>query len=151
MSRITKNKKDNFISNEVTEEILKVMKAKDVKIASWLISLLTISVGSVKVFTDEYFDFFEYFGKNTILDESILGLLMIVFGSLFLFSMLKKNMKIGRLPISRLSIIFVTCSWTYLAFEYLMITIFINTGIVWIMAIGIIAICFYIMVRGDYD
>ena len=143
--------KDNIVSTEITEEVLKTMKERDVNIASWLISLLTIAVGSVKVFTEEYFDIFEHFGKNLLLDTSILGFLMVIFGVLFLLSLFKKNIKIGKLSISRISIIFITCLWTYLAFEYLMITIFINTGIVWIMAIGIVAICFYIMVRGDYD
>ena len=140
-----------MLSIDITEEVLKKMKDKDVKIASWLISLLTIAVGLVKVFTEEYFDIFKHFGKNILLDTSILGFLMVIFGVLFLLSLFKKNIKIGKLSISRISIIFITCLWTYLAFEYLMITIFINTGIAWIMAIGIVAICFYIMVRGDYD
>lgn len=146
-----KKRKDNILSIDITEEVLKKMKDKDVKIASWLISLLTIAVGLVKVFTEEYFDIFKHFGKNILLDTSILGFLMVIFGVLFLLSLFKKNIKIGKLSISRISIIFITCLWTYLAFEYLMITIFINTGIAWIMAIGIVAICFYIMVRGDYD
>lgn len=146
-----KKSKDNIVDIDITEEVLKKMKDKDVKVASWLISLLTIAVGSVKVFTEEYFDIFEHFGKNLLLDTSILGFFMVIFGALFLLSLFKKNIKIGKLSISRISIIFITCFWTYLAFEYLMITIFINTGIVWIMAIGIVAICFYIMVRGDYD
>lgn len=150
MSHNKKNE-DNIASIEVAEEVLKMMKEKDVKIASWLISLLTIAVGLIKVFTEEYFDIFEHFGKNILLDTSILGFLMVIFGVLFLLSLFKKNIKIGKLSIPRISIIFITCLWTYLAFEYLMITIFINTGIVWIMAIGIVAICFYIMVRGDYD
>lgn len=146
-----KKSEDNIASIEVTEEVLKTMKEKDVKIASWLISLLTITVGLIKVLTEEYFDIFEHFGKNILLDTSILGFLMVIFGVLFLLSLFKKNIKIGKLSIPRISIIFITCLWTYLAFEYLMITIFINTGIVWIMALGIVAICFYIMVRGDYD
>lgn len=146
-----KKRKDNILSIDITEEVLKKMKDKDVKIASWLISLLTIAVGLVKVFTEEYFDIFKHFGKNILLDTSILGFLMVIFGVLFLLSLFKKNIKIGKLSISRISIIFITCLWTYLAFEYLMITIFINTGIAWIMAIGIVSICFYIMVRGDYD
>lgn len=146
-----KKSKDNILSIDITEEVLKKMKDKDVKIASWLISLLTIAVGLVKVFTEEYFDIFKHFGKNILLDTSILGFLMVIFGVLFLLSLFKRNIKIGKLSISRISIIFITCLWTYLAFEYLMITIFINTGIAWIMAIGIVAICFYIMVRGDYD
>lgn len=146
-----KNIRDNILGIDITEEVLKKMKDKDVKVASWLISLLTIAVGSVKVFTEEYFDIFEHFGKNILLDTSILGFLMVIFGVLFLLSLFKKNIKIGKLSIPRISIIFITCLWTYLAFEYLMITIFISTGIVWIMALGIVAICFYIMVRGDYD
>ena len=146
-----KNIKDNIVGIEITEEVLKRMKERDVKIASWLISLLTIAVGSIKVFTEEYFDIFELFGKNTLINANALGIFMIIFGVLFLLSLFKKNIKIGRFPISRISIILITCLWTYLAFEYLMITIFISTGIVWIMAIGIVAICFYIMVRGDYD
>lgn len=146
-----KDIRDNILGIDITEEVLKKMKDKDVKVASWLISLLTIAVGSVKVFTEEYFDIFEHFGKNILLDTSILGFLMVIFGVLFLLSLFKKNIKIGKLSIPRISIIFITCLWTYLAFEYLMITIFISTGIVWIMALGIVAICFYIMVRGDYD
>lgn len=146
-----KKSKDKIVNIEITEEVLKRMKERDVKTASWLISLLTMTVGSVKIFTEEYFDIFEHFGKNLLLDTSILGFFMVIFGALFLLSLFKKNIKIGKLSISRISIIFITCFWTYLAFEYLMITIFINTGIVWIMAIGIVAICFYIMVRGDYD
>lgn len=151
MSHVKKSKKRSVDKSDVTEEILRAMKTRDVNIASWLISLLTIAVGAVKLFTEEYFDFFEYFGKRTFIDGNLLGIIMIISGAVFLTTIPKTRLKLYRVSISRISIILVTCSWTYLAFEYLMITIFISTGIVWIMAIGIISMCFYIMVRGDYD
>mgnify|MGYP001193047805 CR=1 FL=1 len=151
MSHVKKTKKRNVNKSDVNEEILKAMKSRDVNVASWLISLLTIAVGAIKLFTEEYFDFFEYFGKRTFIDVNLLGIIMIVSGLLFMTTISKNKLNLSMISIPRISIILVTCSWTYLAFEYLMITIFISTGIVWIMAIGIIAICFYIMVRGDYD
>ena len=150
---MSRNKKSRNSLNEediaLSYQLLNAMKSKDVNIASWLIVFLTISVGSIKLFTEEYFDFFEHIGKEAIINENVFGILMIIFGIIFAISIIKP--RIGKIPIGRISIILVTCSWTYLAFEYLMITIFINTGIVWIMSIGIISICFYVMVRGEYD
>lgn len=142
------NDKDELQASILYNSLLD-LKKKDVNLSSLLLIILTFSVGIVKLFTAEQSEFFIAIGKSLMISDVWIGIFFMLTSLLFMISLKKPKFK--KVSIKRISIIATTCAWTYLLFEYLLVAIFIKLGIAWIAIIGIIAICFYVMVRGDYE